>query len=156
MTQFTFPEVATYWHFIEQAIDRIMATLEDRSVDELNWRPPAPETNSIHVLAVHVVGNARENILQFLCGQDVGRDRESEFKVVADETNSPLHDWPAQKVELETALRSVTSDRMNAVVEHTRRGPRSGRELLLIVATHANEHAGHAELTRDLALASSP
>lgn len=152
MTQFVCPEVASHWHFIEQAIDRIMATLEGRSVDELNWRPPAPDTNSIHVLAVHVVGNARENILQFLRGQDVGRDRESEFLAVADGTSRPLNEWPDQKTELETALRSVTCDQLDAIVEHTRRGSRPGREILLIVATHANEHAGHAELTRDLAL----
>ena len=36
---------------------------------------------------------------------------------------------------------------------HPRRGVLTGREVLLIVARHATEHLGRAELTRDLAKA---
>jgi hypothetical protein len=34
--------------------------------------------------------------------------------------------------------------------QHPRRGPLSGREILIVVARHAAEHLGQAELTRDL------
>jgi hypothetical protein len=39
---------------------------------------------------------------------------------------------------------------LGATYRHPRRGAISGREILIVVARHAAEHLGQAELTRDL------
>src|SRR5262249_2140129 len=57
----------------------LVALLEGLSDKELNWRPPAPGTNSLYVLAYHTLANAGENVLGVLCGQLVERNRSSEF-----------------------------------------------------------------------------
>jgi hypothetical protein len=154
MTNYACPEVAQAWPFIVQPVERILATHEGLSVDDLNWTPLDTETNSVHVLAVHVIANVREAIFQVILGQDVGRNRDSEFSSIANGSNSPVPTWPAQKAELEAALGTLTCDQLDATYEHPRRGPRTGREIFLMTATHANEHVGHAELSRQLLLAS--
>lgn len=49
----------------------------------------------------------------------------------------------------------MTAALLNETVEHGWRGPIARREVLIVVARHAAEHLGQAELTRDLALASN-
>ncbi len=48
---------------------------------------------------------------------------------------------------------AVPPEALLAPHHHPRRGWSTGREILLIVARHAAEHLGQAELTRDLLLA---
>ncbi|CAN5843324.1 hypothetical protein BH10CHL1_BH10CHL1_01810 [soil metagenome] len=45
------------------------------------------------------------------------------------------------------------ADELTRVRSHPRRGQITGREILLVVACHAAEHRGQAELTRDLLFA---
>ena len=153
MNQFSSPEVALHYEFITEAIDRIVETHEGLTTSELNRRPPAPETNSVFLLAVHTIANAREAILQILGDKEVNRDRDAEFAAVADGTWLPSSDWPAQKQELLSTMQQWTCEKLAETVEHPRRGPETAREVLLSTATHAREHTGHAELTRQLILA---
>jgi hypothetical protein len=146
-------ETGAFWRYISGTLDRFMEVVADCTVDELNWRPPAPDTNSIYVLAVHTLANARQGILGTLCGQDVSRNREEEFVQVADEQNARIPGWPALRAELERGLAGLDPARLDATVEHAQRGLVAGREILIIVARHAAEHLGQAELTRDLARA---
>ncbi len=52
-----------------------------------------------------------------------------------------------------TALSALDLERE---VTHPRRGALTGRDVLIVVARHAVEHLGQAELTRDLARAMQP
>lgn len=67
-------EGAVYARYILSSLDRLMECIEGMEAAQWNWRPPAPETNSVYVLAVHTLGNAEENILGTVCGQPVMRD----------------------------------------------------------------------------------
>ena len=154
-TTFRSQEVATFWQYISGTLDRFMEVVVDCSVTELNWRPPAPEANSIYVLAVHTLANARQNVLGKVCGQDVTRNRDEEFVQVATEENVSILWWPQLRADMEQALAGVEQSRLNVVIEDPDRGSVFGREFLLIVARHAAEHVGQAELTRDLARAST-
>ena len=62
-------EVESFQHFIFNTIDSIVGALHGLSPDQLNWRPDAPDTNSLYAIATHVLGNAEENLLGTLCGQ---------------------------------------------------------------------------------------
>ena len=58
-----------FWSYIEHSVDQIVATLDGLEADELNWRPGGAETNSLFVLATHMIGALDETLLGVLCGQ---------------------------------------------------------------------------------------
>jgi hypothetical protein len=142
-----------HWHHIEMQVDRIIATNAGQSVAVRNWRPSAPATNSIHVLAVHTIANVRQAVIEAIFSQPTGRDRDAEFTTVADGSNNQADSWPLAKMELVSFLERLTDDEMAELRLHPRRGERPVREILIMASTHAAEHAGHCELTRDLAVA---
>jgi hypothetical protein len=153
---FTNAEVATFWRFISSSLDRLMLVLDGRTLDELNWRPPAPATNSIYALAVHTLANARENILGTLCAQlpeqNSTRDHAAEFASIANETNVPIPTWPGTRHDIEVSLAALGPDALSATYTHPRRGEITGLAILIVVARHTAEHLGQAELTRDMAI----
>lgn len=58
--------------------------------------------------------------------------------------------WFDLRRRLAVAIGSLSSVDMARLRVHPRRGSITGREVLLVVARHAAEHLGQAELTRDL------
>jgi len=153
---FASDEVHWFWRYISSSLDRLVETAQGLSMDELVWRPPAPGTNSVQVLIVHTLGNAEENILGTLRGQEVKRDRAHEFGTIAGNGEPPVLSWPVLRASLERALVGLQGGKLSEPVDHPRRGQITGRDVLMIVARHAAEHLGQAELTRDLAIAARP
>ncbi len=147
-------EAATCWRYISSSLDRLVTLALEIDAEGFNWRPPAPETNSIAVLAFHTLGNAEENILETVCGQTVNRDRESEFAATGRTQDNLRQRWATLRPRLETALLELTDAQVTAPRIHPRRGSLTGRDVLLVVARHSAEHLGQAELTRDLWVAS--
>lgn len=143
-------EALIFWRYIASSLDRLVGCLDGLSEAHLNWRPAAPDTNSLYALATHTLGNAEENLLQTLLGQPVGRDRDGEFAARGDSARAMAARWSALRAEIGSRLAKLPADALDAPYAHPRRGPLTGRELLLVVARHAAEHLGQAELTRDL------
>lgn len=146
-------EIEQLWPYIERTLGRMLAVVDGCSVEQLNWRPPAPETNSIFALATHTFGNARMNTLGVLCGQPIERDRDGEFRAVATDANATFPEGTAIRDELAAAMGGLRDDALDRLCTHPVRGKVTGREVLMLMARHAAEHVGHAELTRDLAVA---
>jgi hypothetical protein len=146
-------ELAVLWPYVERTLERMMAVVHACSVEQLNWQPPAPEANSIYALATHTLANARVNTIQVLCGRNIERDRDAEFRALADGTNAAIPEWPAIRDELHAAVAALPGDAMDRVCTHPVRGEVTGREVVMLLARHAAEHVGQAELTRDLAVA---
>ena len=146
---FADPEAATFWRFIASSLDRLVALAAELPPDGLDWRPPTPDTNSVYALTVHTLGNAEENILQTLCGRPIGRDRDAEF-AQSGTAAGVLARWRELRPRLEAALARLPAGELARERAHPRRGTISGRAVLLVVARHAAEHLGQAELTRDL------
>jgi hypothetical protein len=144
-------EVQLYHERIVETVGRIFAALDGLSDEELSWKPPAPGTNSLSVLATHMMGTLQESVVHLLGGRPLDRDREAEF-AAAGAGGAELHArWERRKAELAAVFATLAPEALER--EYTR--PRSGavwtgRRLLLHMAIHAGEHAGHAELTRDL------
>ena len=148
-TRFADPEVATFWRYIASSVDRLVelaATIDARG---LAWCPPAPDTNSVYALAIHTIGNAEENILQTLCGQSVGRERDAEFARIGTAVAVRAR-WQDLRPRLADALAPLSPGDLERERPHPRRGTINGRDVLIVVARHAAEHLGQAELTRDL------
>jgi uncharacterized damage-inducible protein DinB len=141
--------IESYWRFIASALDRLLACLEGRTEEELNWRP-LPTANSLYGLALHTLANTEENILAILCGQVMQRNREAEFAAQVRSPDALRAKWQQLRDRLSRHLAQVSPTELDQERDHPRRGSLTGREVLLVVARHTTEHLGQAELTRDL------
>ncbi len=146
-------EVESFWRFTNRSLEGFMEAMEGLTVEELNWRPPAPDTNSIYILATHTLGNVRMHVFRVLLGQSIDRDRDRELRSVADASNVPIPFWPSLHAEIEGALATLPAGAMDETFEHPVFGPLTGREVLMVMLRHTAEHHGQVELTRDLILA---
>ncbi len=150
---FASAEVGSFWRFTLRSLDGFMEIVESLTVDELNWRPPAPDANSIYALTTHTLGNVRMHVFRVLLDQTIDRDRDGEFRSVADPSNVPIPAWPVLRAEVEAALGALPPEAMNRTFEHPVFGSITGREVLMVMMRHTAEHHGHVELTRDLIVA---
>jgi hypothetical protein len=130
-------------------VDRIVACTDGRTTEQINMVPPVAGTNSLLVLAVHTMANVEEAILQGVLGNDVQRDRDSEFLASGSSPDEVAHRWGSLRPRLQAAMENISESQLKETFEHPRRGVMTGRQLLLVTATHASEHVGHAEITRD-------
>ena len=142
-------EAIKLWRFISGSIEQLLKCLDDLSSNDLNWCP-IESANSLYVLATHVLGNIEENIIETLCGQEVNRKREDEFKASGDSVDSILIKWSNLQIRIKECIENLSSEDLNSIREHPRRGQLAVWEILIIVARHAAEHMGQAKLTRDL------
>jgi hypothetical protein len=143
-------EVESFQHYIFETIDAIVGALDGLTAQELNWRPPAPATNSLYAIATHVVGNAEENLLGTLCGQPHGRHYASEFTAAGDVPDAVRARWARVREQIAKHLASLTREDLDGARQHPRRGIITGRDVLIVVARHTAEHWGEAQLTRSL------
>ena len=143
-------EIQSFQHYIFNTIDHIVGALDGLSAEELNWRPDAPETNSLYSIATHVLGNAEENLIGTLCGQPHGRHYPSEFPAAAPVPDAVRARWIGLRERVAGSLAKLTRGDLDGLRQHPRRGPITGREVLIVVARHAAEHWGEVQLTRSL------
>ena len=142
-------EAIKMWTYISGSIEQLLECLNGLSPTELNWKP-IDSANSLYVLSTHVLGNVEGNILGTLCGQQVNRKREEEFKASGDSIGSILSKWSALKMLINEGMDNLSPEDLNDIREHPYFGNISGWGILIIVARHAAEHMGQAMLTRDL------
>jgi hypothetical protein len=109
-----------------------------------------PATNSLYAIVMHVLGNAEENLLGTLCGQPVTRNRPTEFATSGKSAADARSQWAALRSRIERALSELPPDALDRERSHPRRGALTGRDVLSVVARHAAEHWGEAQLTRNL------
>ena len=147
-------EPLIFWRYIASSLDRLVGCLDDLNAESLNWRPPAADVNSLYALTMHTLGNAEENILEVLCGHPLARDRAGEFAAQGANLGVVAARWGDLRARLETGLAELPDGGLDRTYQHPRRGPLTGREIVIVVARHAAEHLGQAELTRDLLRAS--
>jgi hypothetical protein len=148
-------EVEVFHRYITRSITHLLDCLDGLTSEQINWKPPAAETNSLYVLAVHTMANTEENVLGVVCGQPIDRNHEQEFGVEGPSVE-PLRARFRQLSELmRQELARLPPDAMESERPHPRRGFITAREVLLVAARHAAEHYGQALLTRDLVLAAT-
>lgn len=138
---------------IVEMVERILACCEGLDEAGINWKPDAPDTNSIYVLATHTMGNVRQNVLAVLGDQEDQRDRDTEFIAAGDSAAELQRQWAELKPQVQETLARLGTKDLERVHAHPRRGTMTGQQVLMLAATHAGEHAGQAELTRDIYVA---
>jgi len=149
-------ELTVYTEELKHLLDRLVQSLEGLTGEQLNWRPPAPETNSIFVIATHTMGNLEAWVLGIVCAQPIERDRPAEFASSGQDA-APL---VARARELgrrfEEALATL-SEPLDAMREPQQQHwgigqtrPVSIREGFMHTIEHAAIHLGEIGVTRDL------
>ncbi len=145
-------EAEVLWSYTRSSLDQLLAIVQECSPEVVAWTPPAEGANSILAVARHTLANAEDNLLGVVLRHDVRRQREGEFAALGD--GGALADrWQVLRRRVEDELSTLAKELMGGRVRHPRRGEIAVREVLLVVARHAAEHLGQAELTRDLAVA---
>lgn len=142
-------EIETYWSFIRRSIDRIFSCLEGLDEEGLNWRP-LHNANSLYVLATHVMANVESNILGVLCGLEILRNRDDEFKARGSSNEFLQKKWHDLQQKISISLSKLPPGALNQEYVHPRLGKITGHYHFIVIARHIAEHVGHAELTRDL------
>ncbi|OGN99057.1 MAG: hypothetical protein A2Y58_00485 [Chloroflexi bacterium RBG_13_51_52] len=142
-------EIESFWRFIRRSVDRILLCMDGLDETDLNWRP-LDNANSLYVLATHIIGNIEANIHGVLCHQNINRQREAEFKAYGSTIETIQQRWRELQERISSHLAKLSSKDLDTEYAHPRRGMITGRDMLIVVARHAAEHVGHAELTLDL------
>lgn len=142
-------ELNLFWKRTVRAIDAVLACLEETPAEAWNWKP-AEGATGLYALAAHVIGSTEEHIIEGVCGQPVGRDRDAEFASTGADA-SPIHArWRDVQTRIVAGLAALPDGALDALCTDPRLGEMPAREVLLITAQHCAEHRGQAELTRDL------
>jgi hypothetical protein len=152
-------EVAVYSSQLISLLRRVARTVEGLSEAELNYRPPAPDTNSAFVLATHMVANLEGWVLGIVCGENVRRDREAEFAAAGADAAPLVAAAEALSERFEVALGGLPPGRLDELLtpdpnQWGTGAPSeiSARRALAAAIVHNAGHLGHLEVTRDLAV----
>jgi hypothetical protein len=129
-------------------IERVLRAADDLDAAQLSWTPNAKEANSILVLAAHTVGAAERHIVRSIGGGPVSGTRDEEF-VASGELAPVRARWDALRPKIVDVLDHLPPGRLDDEVPPPSR-IRTIQGLLVHAIAHAAEHAGQAELTRDM------
>lgn len=145
-------EIASFQRRLFEELDRIVACLREMTPEQLDWVPQAEDANSLRALASHTIGAAEAHVVARLAKQDVVRDRAAEFAARGGDSAALIERYAAVRERIASVLAGLDP----AVLDEDRStswGAFVGRDWLIHATCHAAEHAGQAELMRDMAKA---
>ena len=142
------------WPYVERSVERLVALYEEADVPARTWKPPAPESNSLAALVSHTLGNLQDNPIGTVLGDNVAYERQADFDAPEENVTVIRDRWESLRSRFKDDLSTLSDEVLLAEIPHPRRGGITRFETMLVVARHAAEHLAHAELTRDLYLAS--
>jgi hypothetical protein len=131
-----------------EEVERVLGAADGLDAQELSWTPSAKGANSLLVLASHTVGAAERHVVRTVGGREVSGTRDEEFMVSGALAPIRLR-WDAVRRRLVETLDNLPPGRLDDELPPPSR-IRTVHALLVHAIAHAAEHAGQAELTRDL------
>jgi len=151
-------ELRVYAAYIRRIAFEAVATLQDLSAGQLNWKTGDDGSNTMFAIATHMVAMGEYWVLCLVGGADIVRDRQAEFHAVgsAAEIVLRLHDWSEACDVLCIGLGSEVLDEIARVpIEYFQSGgfgsgALSKRECLMHVVEHSALHLGQLQILRQL------
>jgi hypothetical protein len=147
-------EIESFRLRFEFEFDRLLRTLEGLNDEAINWKPAAPSANSLIVLATHALASAEDHVVRRGAGKPVVRSRDAEFAAKGNGSN-----LSARAAEVKGRIAEALAELGGRLDEERESSigtwprPWTVRDTLVNSIAHTAEHAGHAELTRDLYVA---
>ncbi len=133
---------------ISTANGDLRKALDGASREALNWRPTREETNSIYVIATHIIGVQRA-MVSLAVKAPIQRDRAEEFRASGDSVELLLGALSNAEREVTGWLEQVEQKSLPETRTYLNREITVAR-CLTMAARHLGEHAGHVGLTRQL------
>jgi hypothetical protein len=121
------------------------------SAEELNWKP-APETNSIAALVVHILGSEAE-VWRAAANVPGERDRPSEFLATAETPEELVRRLDRADAYVDKLAPRITTTDLAAMRARGDRPPQTAFHWLLTNYGHAREHLAHIQLSKQLSAA---
>lgn len=149
---------------LKESLGELRAAVEGVPAEALNWRPAGEETNSIAVLATHVLHSTRSWLAIAVGAPLTERDRPSEFLVTEDDPGALLRLVDEMSAQCTVLLRDAEDVDWSATRRtHARPAKnagdgswRPGQEevpaayAILHALEHLGQHVAHCSLTRQL------
>ena len=133
---------------ISTANGDLRKALDGLDESALNWRPGVEETNSLYVLASHMIGVQRM-MVSLAVRAAIQRDRAEEFRASGNSAAALLEALSKAEGEVAGWLEQVTPEMLAETRTYLNREITVAR-CLAMAARHLGEHAGHVGLTRQL------
>ena len=139
---------------LERSQAEIRACIEGLGPEALNWRPAGDDTNSIAVLATHVLSSTRFWLTIAVGAPLPDRDRPSEFRTEAPSADALLRFVDSMSSDCLSLLDPSRTVNWSALID-PRLQPQDQQRLpaawaLLHALSHLREHVGQMLLTRQL------
>jgi uncharacterized damage-inducible protein DinB len=142
------PALAEMRDRLLEEVERVLSAADGLDATQLSWAPSTKGANSLLVLAAHTVGAAERHVVRSIGGGEVTGTRDEEF--VARGDMAPIRArWDAVRRKIVETIDSMPPGRLDDAVPKPSR-IRTIHGLLVHAVAHAAEHAGQAELMRDL------
>lgn len=144
------PIVAAAADLFEPPFAGLRGAIEGLSAEGLAWRPPAPDSNPVTVLATHAMHSCRWWLSIARDAERPHRDRPSEFVAEVGSADELLSQVDALASDCRALLRPdgpFEPEAMHAVPDDE---PVSSAWALLHAIEHLSEHSAVAQLTRQL------
>lgn len=142
------PAIAELRDRLIHEVERVLSAAEAVDPAQRSWTPSANGANSLLVLAAHTVGAAERHVVRSIGGGEVSGTREQEFAANTDLPTIRAR-WEKVRRRVVAAFAGLPVARLDEELTEASRS-RTIHGLLVHAVTHAAEHAGQAELTRDL------
>ncbi len=143
-------EISEYLNSIERQRAKIFATLENAPRDAWNWAPTNDETNSLFVLATHVIGSEHGWIFEILGRGAETRNRPAEFLAKGESLDALRAEYERVGNETREIFEHLTEQDLSTTRYRESHGDVSMRWIILHVIEHSSEHLGQMELTKQL------
>lgn len=144
------PEVSEYLNSIERQRAKIIATLESAPRDSWNWAPSGDDTNSLFVLATHVIGSEHGWIFEIIGRGAETRNRPAEFLAKGESLDALRAEYDRVAKQTRAIFENLTAQDLSTTRYRESHGEVSVRWILLHVIEHSSEHLGQMELTLQL------
>lgn len=144
------PELKEYIKIFDNLHIQILSIMSSMSHEELNWSPIPNNSNSPATIITHLLGAESFRIHQIAGGNNIKRDRDSEFifqNYNLEELNNTLKTVSIRSKEI---LEKLTSKALNEIHPSVREyeNNESIRWHILHTIEHYELHIGHLTLTK--------
>jgi len=143
-------EVTEYLNSLESQRAKIFSVLESAPVESWNWTPTGDETNSLFVLATHVIGAEHGWFFEIIGGGAQTRNRPTEFLARGDSLDALRAEYERVANETRAIFEKLTEQDLTGTRYRESHGDVSVRWIILHIIEHDSEHLGQMELTRQL------
>ena len=142
--------VEMYERMIRQRRAAVLKILDGLNADALNWQLLSNETNSLYVLAVHLLGAERGWIHERVGGRKIERDRAAEFRSKGEDVAALRAQYASVERETKEILEHLTESEMDVSRDDGKKDKFTYRYCILHIIDHYAEHVGQMALTRQL------